>query len=184
MKYHHPFEWLSVRVQKIAFMVSLALMLFTTLGLQLLNIHLNTDVAPFGIVSFELAGNLSLSQKIIESWGTTGQIYAGLNLGLDYLFIITYISVIGLACVLVARKVSQRIKSLSFLGILFAWGQIIVALLDSVENYALIKILLRFDGIFWPVLAKWCAIPKFLILAVSLLYLIIGTILSMVVRKR
>jgi urease beta subunit len=56
-------------------------------GLQVTGAPLRTDVSPHGIISFEFAGELDLAQRMVESWGSTGRIYAGLNLGLDYLFL-------------------------------------------------------------------------------------------------
>ena len=84
MKLRHPLEWLSAADQKRAFILLLVLTLAVMVSLQILGGPLKTDVAPSGIVSFEFAGELSLAQSMVKSWGRTGQVYAGLNLGLDY----------------------------------------------------------------------------------------------------
>jgi hypothetical protein len=176
MTRRHPFEWLSISGQKRAFAALLALTLAVMAGLQVLGSPLNTEVSPLGIVSFEFAGELSVAQSIVESWGQMGQVYAGLNLGLDYLFLITYASTIALGCVLVARNLSQRMSFLSLGGILLAWAQFAAALLDSVENYALIQVLVGSHQELWPAVARWCAGPKFLIVAAGLVYVGIGTL--------
>ena len=59
------------------------------------------------------------------------------------------------------------------LGIFFAWATIGAALLDAMENYALIRILLGTQLDLWPLVARWCAIPKFLILISGLTYVVL-----------
>jgi hypothetical protein len=174
----HPFNWLSTSGQKRAFVVLLVLTLAVMVSLNALGRPLNTEVAPLGIVSFELAGELSLAQSMVESWGQTGQVYAGLNLGLDYVFLVTYSSAIALGCILVARSLSPRA------GLLLAWAQFGAALLDAIENYALIQVLLRSQQALWPVVARWCAIPKFLIVAAGLAYVGVGAVLAVVTKGR
>jgi len=194
----NPYMWLSTSGQKCAFIALLALTLVVMVSLNALGGPLNTEVAPLGIVSFEFAGELSLAQSMVESWGQAGQVYAGLNLGLDYLFIVAYSSCIALGCVLVARSLSESnsaqpgspdpgrkreatavarnpLRAISDVGALLAWAQFGAALLDAVENYALIQVLLGSQQASWPVVARWCAIPKFLIIAAGLVYVGVGT---------
>ena len=203
MTTRHPFNWLSTSGQKRAFMVLLALTLAVMMSLNALGRPLNTEVAPLGIISFELAGELSIAQSMVESWGQTGQVYAGLNLGLDYLFLVAYSSCISLGCVLVARSLSRSnsarpgssdpgqkrgfgnpLRAISDVGVLLAWAQFGAALLDAVENYALIQVLLGSQQELWPVVARWCAIPKFLIVAAGLVYVGVGAVLVMVTKAR
>jgi hypothetical protein len=172
----HPFNWLSTSEQKRAFVALLILTLVVMASMNVLGRPLNTKVAPLGIISFELAGDLSLAQSMVESWGPTGRVYAGLNLGLDYLFMVAYSSCISLGCVLVARSFSPRV------GLLLAWAQFGAALLDAVENYALIQVLLGSQQALWPAVARWCAIPKFLIVATGLVYIGVGAVLAVVTK--
>ena len=180
MRLRHPFEWLSKTGQKWTFVILLLLTLLVMVGLQVLDGPLKTEAAPSGIVSFELAGGQAKAQEIVESWGSRGQVYAGLSLGLDYLFLMVYASSIGLGCVLVARSLTKRIKILFPAGVFLAWGQIGAALLDSVENYALIRVLLGSEQELWPMTALWCAVPKFAIVALGLVYIIIGVVVFVV----
>ena len=85
---------------------------------------------------------------------------------------------------LVARSLSPRVASLSSLGVLLAWAQFGAGLLDAVENYGLIQVLLGSQQAFWPVLARWCAIPKFLIVAAGLVYVGVGAILAVITKGR
>jgi hypothetical protein len=185
MAIRHSFAWLSTSEQKRAFIALLALTLAVMVSLSALGRPLNTKVAPAGIVSFELAGKLPVAQSIVESWGQTGRVYAGLNLGLDYLFMVAYSSCISLGCVLVARSLARRGESLSSVGMLLAWAQFVgAALLDAMENYALIQVLLGSQQAWWPAVARWCAIPKFLIVAVGLVYVGVGAVLAVVTKAR
>jgi hypothetical protein len=181
---HHPFEWLSGPAQKRAFLPLLALTLVVMASLQGLGGPLQTAAAPLGIVSFEFAGTLPAARTMLESWGTAGRVYAGLNLGLDYLFIVAYATTIGLGCVLVARSLAARFRVLYPLGAVLAWALLAAGLLDALENVALIRILLGSPSTAWPAVARWCAIPKFLVVAVGLAYVLVGTVVALASRGR
>jgi hypothetical protein len=180
----HPFLWLQDSSRKTAFWVSTALALLTMLALQALGASLKTEASPSGIVSFELAGSLANIATTLTSWDPTTRIYAGLNLGLDYLFIGTYVGAIGLGCVLVAESLSRYVRPLGTAGVLLAWGILLAGILDCVENYALIKLLLGSQANILAVVARFCAIPKFLIVLFGLLYVILGAMVSPVLRRR
>jgi len=180
----HPFEWLSIKTQNRAFVVLLMITLIVMGGLQVLDGHLKTEIAPAGIVSFEFAGNVTNAKQILVSWGPRGATYAGMSLGLDFLFLFSYAGAIGLGCVLAARGLSQRSKTFFLLAAPLAWGQLCAALLDAVENISLIQVLLGVESSLWPALALWCAIPKFIIVAMGLLYIAVGVVLLMIKRPR
>jgi hypothetical protein len=181
---HHPFEWLPEASRRRVFVISVLLAIFVMVILQVLGRPLNTEAAPAGIVSFELAGNTLAADHMLESWGEAGRVYAGLSLGLDYLFLVAYAVAIGLGCVLVARTFSQGSRFLAAAGILLAWAQFGAALLDGLENYALIRVLLGSQHKLWPILAQWCAVPKFLIVVLGLVYVGFGTVFVTLTRAR
>jgi hypothetical protein len=183
MKIPHPYEWLSESGQNRAFIALFVVTIAVMMSLNIIGRPLITKAAPRGIVSFEFAGNNKIAQGIIDSWGQKGQVYAGLSLGLDYLFLLLYSCCIALGCVLVARHLFHRVQFLSPLGRILAWAQFPAAILDATENYGLIRVLLGSDQNLWPVLARWAAIPKFLIVILGLLYVIFGLILILVVKK-
>jgi hypothetical protein len=182
MKFRTPFNWLPIAEQTRAFVVLFVLTIVVMVALQILGVKLKTNAAPSGIVSFELAGTLPLAQKIIDSWGQTERVYAGMNLGLDFLFIVVYASCISLGCVLVARSFEQRSILIAFVGVVLAWALWLSALLDCIENYALIKLLLGSPQAVFVALSQWCAIPKFLIVGLGIAYVILGAFLARVVR--
>jgi hypothetical protein len=180
----HPFVWLSEPGQKRAFLGIFVFTLATMMSMNIIGHPLVNETAPQGIVSFEFAGTLEIAQQMMASWGEKGLISAGLSLGFDYLFLVTYAICIGLGCVLVARAMQYRVKILLPIGALLAWAQFLAAILDAIENYALIRVLLGSAENIWPALARLCAGPKFLIVTAGLLYIILGLILIFIVKAK
>ena len=159
----HPFKWLPASEQKWAFLVLLALTLAVMVSLNALDRPLKTEAAPADIISFEFAGDLATAQDILESWGPRGRVRAGVSLGLDYLYLVAYASCIALGCVLVARGVAGPVPFLAGVGVLLSWALFAAALLDAVENFALFQLLFGSRSEAWPAVARWCALPKFVI---------------------
>ena len=180
----HPFLWIKKKSQLPVFIGSFIVTLFIIVGMQFLGRPLVTKAAPSGIVSFEFAGDLETSQTIIASWGQETTTYAGLNLGFDYLFMVGYGVTIGLGCILISSKLKDKINPLSFLGIFLAWGSILAALLDALENYALIRILLGSINELWPPIAKWCAGVKFFLVAIGIGYILLGVLYLLIANFR
>jgi hypothetical protein len=180
----HPFRWITEPTQKPAFWFLFVFTILVIMGMQFTSTPLITDVAPGGILDFEFARTLSNAQSIITSWENEGQVYAGLNLGLDYVFMAAYGLTIGLGCVLVARGLTERVKFLTPVGVVLAWGALLAALLDAFENYALIRLLLGSTNELWPTVAYWCAGPKFILVGLGLLYVILGAVIVAITKKR
>ncbi len=182
MRASHPFEWLSPSGQKRSFVLFFVLTILVMVALNAIDGHLKTSAAPSGIVSFEMAGNLTTARGIVDSWGATGRVYAGLSLGLDYLFLVSYASAIALGCVLVSRALSAVGGALASAGSFLAWAVILAALLDATENYGLIQLLLGSQQETWAVLSRWCATLKFSIVALGLIYVIAGAAVALGLR--
>jgi len=178
---NNPFVSLPIAWQK-RFMVVLAgLAIMLLIVLQVIDVPLRTAVAPSGIVSFELAGDAATAQTMVASWDETARIHAGISLGIDYLFMASYAGAISLCCALVAR--SLKPGWLASIGMALAWGQWLAAALDALENVALIRILLGARGAFWPLLARWCAIPKFALVVCGLSFIGAGFVLTRLLRR-
>ncbi|GMR09343.1 MAG: hypothetical protein BMS9Abin28_0161 [Anaerolineae bacterium] len=176
MTRRHPFLWISDLSQKRVLIATAALSIGLMVSLAGLNGPLRTEAAPAGIVSYELAGDVATANEILESWGATGRAYAGISLGLDFLFLFTYAIAIGLACVLLADRLTTRATFLSALGIWLAWGMVAAGAFDFVENYGLIRVLICAEKSWWPVIARWSAIFKFILIGIGLSYLVVGFI--------
>ena len=169
MKLSHPYQFLSPSLQNRAFAIMLPLTLLAMYVEQVTGKPLVSDAAQSGILSFEFAGTLAAAQAMVKSWGQPGQVYAGLNLGFDFVYIITYVVAIGLGCVIVARG-----GLLSQVGIILAWAMFAAGLFDCIENYNLIQILLGNGQEINAMLAQWCATVKFAIVILGLAYFFIG----------
>ena len=180
----HPFLWVRDSSRNAMFWISAALAVLTMVALQLLGGPLKTEASPAGIVSFELAGNLTNAGRILNSWDSSARVYAGLNLGLDYLFIDAYVVAIGMGCVLVAGNRGGPAKLFGVAGVFLAWGMLVAGTLDCLENYSLIRLLLGSQANAFAVVARSCAIPKLLIVLLGLLYVIVGAIVPWVLQRR
>ncbi len=167
------------KLHRAVFFVLLGITLALMISLQFIGSPLQTDAAPAGIISFELAGDLAAADEMLDSWGVRGQAYAGLSLGLDYLFLVAYSITIALGCTIVARNLHSRFKFLIGVGVLLSWAQFLAALLDALENYALVRVLLGSDNALWPPVALWSALPKFAFVLLGILYVIAGALISL-----
>ena len=171
----HPWSWLPEDRLVAVFSWSLALTLVLIVALQWSGSSLRTEPAPAGILSFELAGTLTASNAILESWGPERKAAAGFNLGIDYLFLFAYATSIGLACALLARRFPDHSFARS-LGMLLSWGTLVAAGLDAIENYALTRLLRGSQNPGLPARARWTATIKFVLVAGGLAYMVIAAL--------
>lgn len=178
----HPFAWIAGSARKPGFWLFALLAVAAMIVLQVLGGPLKTAPAPAGIVSYELAGSLANTEAILSSWDAVARVYAGLNLGFDYLFVAAYVVAIGLGCVLVGEALGPRGRGLAAAGGLLAWAVLLAGVLDGIENYALIALLLGAGAGGLSALARYCAIPKFLIVLAALLYVVVGALVSAIGR--
>ena len=122
-------------------------------AMWLLDQPLRTAAAPYGIVSFELAGDVSTAHAILDSWDGRARSAAGVGLGLDYLFLALYSTTLALACRRIAHRFVLRGSALAAVGHALAWGQWAAAACDGAENFALIRMLLDGAHAPWPSVA-------------------------------
>lgn len=170
----HPFEATPTGKRRTIFVLLLVLTLVVMAVLNIVDGPLKTGAAPQGIVSFELAGKVSTAQAILDSWDPQARIHAGFSLGFDFLFMLLYSTTIAYACIWVSNGLRDAWRPLATVGLLLAWGQWLAALLDAVENTALLVILLNGPAAAWPQLAWWCASVKFVFVLLGLVYAILG----------
>lgn len=178
-----PFKWLSESNQRPALLIFFLLSAMLLIGMHSLDQSLITKAAPKGIISFELAGTIERVNQILDEWGPDGRICAALSLGLDYLFLIVYALFISLACVLIARYLTFKIAFLAICGMVLSWGQFLAGLLDAIENFALVQLVLGSSRPFWPITARWCATIKFCIVGAGLVYILIGTLITVILKS-
>jgi hypothetical protein len=143
-----------------------------------------TSAAPAGIVSFELAGTHTQAQIILDSWDARAKLFAAFSLGFDYLYMLAYATAISMGCLLTALAMREQDWPFSSLGAPIALGMWLAAAFDAVENLALSLILLGgvTEGI-WPAIARMCALVKFSLIFIGLVYVFYG-LAAWLVRRR
>ena len=146
-------------------------------------IELAAKAAPLGIISYELAGTVEEAQAILDSWDSSAQLHAAFALGFDYVFMLAYSTTIGLACVMAAGALRSRDWPLAGVGAGLAWGQWLAASLDAVENIALTAMLFGAVASPWPQVAYWCALVKFALVFLGLVYAFYGGVVGLFIRK-
>jgi len=182
---HHPFESIPTGKRWPIFVLLFVLTLAVMAVLNVVGGPLKTGVAPQGIVSYELAGSVSAARAILDSWNPQARVYAGFSLGFDFLFMVLYSVTIAYACVWVSSGWRGHWRLLASVGLLLAWGQGVAALLDAVENAALLVILFGAPAVPWPQVARGCATVKFTLVFLGLVYAIVGGVWAVVgVRRR
>ena len=166
-----PFAWIDQRARGKSLMVATVLVLACTATLVLLDRSLRNDVAPHGIVSFELAGTLERSEAILQSWSEQVRSVAMLIQGFDYLYLIIYPAWLSLASIALGTLLGGRWQTA---GLVTGWMVLVAAPLDAVENYALIQQLLHGAAAGLAQLSLWCASAKFALIAWALGFLLAG----------
>lgn len=175
----HPFQWLPEAHQKNVLIGAMLLTAVLMAAIFTTNDPLQNPAAPLGIVSLQLAASLAAAQAILAAWGPAAQRWAILNLLIDYPYLLAYATTLGLGCVLIARHLPGP-RHIALLGVWLSWGVIGAALLDAVENAALLRLLLGDLREAWVVLAFWCAVPKYVLVLAALAYLGIGGLLGLI----
>jgi hypothetical protein len=178
----HPLAVIPPAQRPYWFTFFLILTLVVMVALNVLGAPLQTAVAPLGIVSFELAGDVATAQQIVDSWDDQARVYAGFNLGLDYLFMVAYATVIALAILWLADSLQLQGRARAA-AVGLAWGQWLAAGLDAVENAALLILLVGQVANPWPAIAFWTAVVKFGLIGLGLLYVLLGSGLRIIGQR-
>jgi hypothetical protein len=175
----HPFEHIKPAIQGKYFIFLLIMTILIMVIMNVIGSPLITPSAPSGIVSFELAFSPSHAQKIISSWSPDSQLRAAFIQGLDFLFPLVYSAALGLGCLMTANLLNTWGKPLTGLGVPLAWGLVVAAMFDYIENIALVAILFGKVQSPFPEIAGICAVIKFTIIIISICYLLYGLVIRM-----
>jgi ABC-type transport system involved in cytochrome c biogenesis permease subunit len=180
--FHSPFEKIKKATEKKITFSLFYILIISLIVMRYFDRFLVNEISPYGIVSFELAGTLDNAVAIINSWSELSRTYAGLSLGYDFLFLLIYTLFISL----MIHKLNQRLwfkKPFYRIGELLIWSMFLTAIFDTVENVSLIKLLVGARQQFWVSVAYCFAIAKFLLIIISILYIIINSFLLLTKRK-
>lgn len=165
-----PFAFLETRSRSRWLITAMVLALAMTAFFTVVGRPLTTDVAGSGIISFEFAGSLENAQAILASWDNRTKMVAAFSLGLDFLYPLVYASAISLGCVRGADRVGLNRPQVAAAGYWLAWGAWLAALLDYIENMALLLLLFGSTAAVWPPLAFMCAAVKFILVIAAIFY--------------
>lgn len=170
----HPLAFIPDDKRKRVFFIFLASTLLIMAVFRFaLDPPLQTEAAPQGIVSFELAGSQLEADEIIASWDATAQLYAAFGLGFDFLFMPVYATAIALGVLLAAGRHPGRFASI---GAWVGWGAFVAALFDSAENICLFNLLLGNSGPNYAGMAALYASLKFGLILLGIAFAVIGWI--------
>ncbi len=177
-----PFAKISKKTEKKLSYSVFYLLVISIIAMRNFDSFLTNATTPNGIVSFELAKTLERSQEILNSWTGTAKIFAGLSIGFDFLFILIY----SIFIALLVHKLNERLwrgKPFYRVGELLIWSMFIAAIFDTVENVSLIKLLIGNLKQYWVSIAYYFAIMKFVLIIVSILYIIANFFILLVKKK-
>jgi len=135
------------------------------------------DAALSGIVSFEFARSIARAEKTLSSWDAAQKIRCSLSLGIDYLFLVSYALFISVGCAYIVNALKSRRLILAETGLLLGWAQFMAALLDAIENRALIQLLLGSRNEMYSWKAWGCASIRFTFAVLGLMDMASGFIL-------
>ena len=119
---------------------------------------------------------MTRAQQILSSWDADAKVRGALSLGIDYLFLISYALFIASGCAYIAGRLMMRRWFLAKLGFFLGWAQFAAALLDAIENAALIQLLLGSQQEPYTWIAWGCAGIKFTLVGSGLAYMAFGFI--------
>jgi hypothetical protein len=127
------------------------------------------------IVAFEFAGSSSRAAQIMWEWGANGRSAAHLSLVLDYGYMLSYglfFTLAGFAIRDIARE--RGWHRLTVAGAVIPLFALAAATFDASENVALLLTLGGDGGSFAPPFAAVCSAIKFTLIAIAILYVILG----------
>lgn len=134
---------------------------------------LQNEVSPNGIISFELAKDVKLSQNIISVWNQNHVlVIAGLSIGFDFLYLIIYAFFLSQLVFLIGKPW----KSITVRRItqFFIYLIVIAAFFDVLENIGLVQLLTGNFNQQWASMAYYFALLKFILIGLSLTYIIVN----------
>lgn len=137
------------------------------------------------IVEFEIAKNVPNAERIVRDWSTpdnTKLNKAIEGIYIDYLFIILYTTGLAIACVYFSHLTGHEI--LKRTGRFFQFLIIGAGICDIIENVAMLNSLQGHLNGWNVVLAYDMAVTKFSIIILSLLFLVICLIFSLLRKIR
>ena len=148
------------------------------------NVELKSDTGyKQPMMAFEF--NSGDAEKMFTSWDEATKQSLRIALFWDYLFIFIYPAALATACFIAARFLDSRGIIPFKYGLVIICLQLVAALFDATENFALLKVLDGATANWWSQLARWCAFSKFGLVIVGGFYAVViggGTWLVLLIK--
>jgi hypothetical protein len=142
--------------------------------LEVLDLRMMDAGGP-GIVGFEFAGSQERAVEIRADWGDKGTEAAKASLWIDYAYILAYGTFLVLASLATRDLAAERgWARMAAFGIAVPAFAASAAAFDAIEDVGLLLAVNGHGGDAAPRLAQICASLKFLLLAVTIAYLLTG----------
>ncbi len=154
--------------------VTVALFIISSLSMGAIDSFMQNDTTPYGIISFEFIKTIDAANAAMTAWGDTGKSATGISLGLDYLYILIYSTMAVIFLLITSEKVSLTNPRFGKTIRSVAYAFPIVGILDMIENFGLIQVLLGSQNEIWPLTAYYFASAKFISLGIALVFLVSG----------
>ena len=135
------------------------------------------------IVEFELMFTPTEAIRLVAALGPDGIAAARQQLFVDFGYLVIYGVLLWKACRLLGARAARRgIAWVAKVAPAFAWAAAAAAVCDAVENVGLLVITYGTTGQPWPALASGFASVKFVLLGVTVLFLLVGLLATLARR--
>jgi hypothetical protein len=157
------------------FIISFLATLPIVATLMELNGRLQNRVASQGVMSFELARTLVRQSEILASWSGPETLRLAFSVGLDFLFVPTFLSTMTFACICLRGFSGGRSTLGSRLAWLVAWCVLVMGVFWIVQNVLLAEALFGHGTALTAQIIYWCAVVKFGVMIASSAFIVIYT---------
>jgi hypothetical protein len=181
-----PFQKLSNTAEKRILLIAVLIFLLAGSCMVHFDVLLKNEIAPLGIISFELAKNLDCATQIMNAWQATegAMLSAEWSLWFDYIFIIAYVLLLSLILHRVTRIVWKQPESQRYrVGIVLIRMTFFAGFLDMVENFALLQLFYGDLQKHWATLAFATATVKFCFIGIALLFVIYSLVAHLIKKN-
>jgi hypothetical protein len=130
-----------------------------------------SQAAPYGLLSFELAGDGFVARTIAETWDEEQRLYVAFLLGLRFLIGLCVTSTLATGCLWQAGEVRRWIRSLAWSGVALAALQIAAGALEALTGVWMIAELIdrSYEESARPILLS--AVAKYAFVAAGVAYI-------------
>ena len=164
------------------------ILVFTIIGLAIFIIinfmifqPLSSINTSYGILDLEFAWTKGRVISIFTIWGEEGIVAQKLGVYWDFPYILGYVLFISGCIILVARQLKGRVQ---LIGFQISLTTPVSGILDIIENINLL-IMLEYPTTFSvinPIIASSCALIKFSIIFVCIIYFIIAILMLLIMK--